>query len=83
MEPAFIAFCSILTAEIVSSTNIFSNEVGPYIWRKFLPKALETGTIVPAPDPLVVGEELRSIQLGLDKQKAGVSAAKVVVTNIS
>ena len=48
-----------------------------------MPKALESGQLVPAPDPLVVGEELRSVQLGLDKQKAGVSAAKVVIANIS
>jgi len=74
---------SSVRAKSISSGAIFSNDVGPYIWRKFLPKALETGTIVPAPDPMCVGEELRSVQLALDKQKAGVSAAKVVVTNIS
>ncbi|KAK5108644.1 hypothetical protein LTR62_008135 [Meristemomyces frigidus] len=67
----------------ISSSAIFTNEVGEYIWRKFLPTALANGTIVPAPEPMVVGEELRSVQLGLDKQKAGVSAAKIVVTNIS
>lgn len=74
---------SSVRAKAISSSGIFNNDVGPYIWRKFLPKALQTGTIVPKPDPLCVGEELRSVQLGLDKQKAGVSAAKVVVTNIS
>ncbi|KAK0869507.1 hypothetical protein LTR87_013718 [Friedmanniomyces endolithicus] len=67
----------------IGSSAIFTNHVGPYIWREFLPKALETGVLVPAPDPLVVGEELRSVQLGLDKQKAGVSAAKIVITGIS
>jgi NADPH:quinone reductase-like Zn-dependent oxidoreductase len=77
------SLCSVTDEQKVSSSTIFNNEVGPYIWRKFLPQALKSGTIVPAPDPLVVGEELRSVQLGLDKQKAGVSAAKVVVTNIS
>ncbi|KAK5716769.1 hypothetical protein LTR15_009661 [Elasticomyces elasticus] len=70
-------------AKAIASSAIFTNEIGPYIWRKFLPKALDTGVIVPAPDPLVVGEELRSVQLGLDKQKAGVSAAKIVITGIS
>ncbi|KAK5125203.1 hypothetical protein LTR85_000879 [Meristemomyces frigidus] len=74
---------SSVRAKSISSSSIFENEVGPYIWRKFLPKALESKTIVPAPEPLVVGEELRSVQLGLDKQKAGVSAKKVVITNIS
>lgn len=45
--------------------------------------ALDEGTIVPKPDPQIVGEELRSVQLGLDTQKKGVSASKVVVSNIS
>jgi hypothetical protein len=79
---AFRSNC-LLMLLIVSSSSIFTNAVGPYIWREFLPKALENKTIVPAPEPLVVGEELRSVQLGLDKQKAGVSAQKVVVSNIS
>ncbi|KAK5686145.1 hypothetical protein LTS10_002259 [Elasticomyces elasticus] len=74
---------SSVRAKAISSSAIFTNEIGPYIWRKFLPQALETGVIMPAPDPLVVGEELRSVQLGLDKQKAGVSAAKIVITGIS
>lgn len=69
--------------DIVAAAEIFKNEVGPYIWREFLPVALEKGMIVPSPAPLIVGEELRSVQAGLDKQKAGVSAQKVVVTNIS
>ncbi len=68
---------------LVGSSAIFENDVGPYIWRKFLPKALDKGTIVPKPDPLIVGEELRSVQAGLDKQKKGVSARKVVISNIS
>ncbi|KAK3111338.1 hypothetical protein LTR53_013522 [Teratosphaeriaceae sp. CCFEE 6253] len=76
----------VVTVRGVPDTGIPSSvraKASPYIWRDFLPKALESGTIVPAPDPLVVGEELRSVQLGLDKQKAGVSAAKIVVSNIS
>nr|POE48655.1 zinc-binding alcohol dehydrogenase domain-containing protein cipb [Quercus suber] len=69
--------------DAVNSSAIFKNTVGTYIWKEFLPKALKSGTIVPKPDPLIVGEELRSVQLGLDRQKAGVSASKVVITNIS
>ena len=67
----------------VSAANIFTNDIGPYIWRDFLPTALDKGTIVPLPEPLFVGEELRSVQAGLDRQKKGVSAQKVVITNIS
>lgn len=63
--------------------DIFKGEVGAKIWREFLPYALEKGIIVPKPDPLIVGEQLRAVQAGLDKQRKGVSAAKVVVTNIS
>lgn len=70
---------------LVGSSAIFNedNDVGPYIWRKYLPKALENGKIVPQPDPLIVGEELRSVQAALDRQKKGVSARKVIVTHIS
>ena len=68
---------------IVGSSAIFDNDVGPYIWRKFLPTALDKGKIVPQPDPLIVGEELRSVQAALDRQKKGVSARKVIVTHIS
>ncbi|KXS96666.1 hypothetical protein AC578_4399 [Pseudocercospora eumusae] len=67
----------------IGAAAIFTNDVGPYIWRTYLPKALKTGNILPKPDPLIVGEELRSVQLGLDTQKRGVSAQKVVVSNIS
>ncbi|OAG02202.1 GroES-like protein [Paraphaeosphaeria sporulosa] len=68
----------------ISSSSIFKggNQIGPDIWRKYLPSALARGTLVPKPDPLIVGNGLRSVQLGLDKQKAGVSARKVVVNKI-
>lgn len=68
----------------ISSSSIFAegNEVGPYIWRKYLPRALDDGRIVAKPDALIVGQGLRSIQHALDRQKAGVSAAKVVVNDI-
>jgi hypothetical protein len=45
-----------------------------------VPKALAKGTFKAKPDPLVVGNGLKSIQLGLDVQKKGVSAKKVIVT---
>ncbi|KAL5396418.1 hypothetical protein PMIN02_003241 [Paraphaeosphaeria minitans] len=68
----------------ITSSSIFKdgNHIGPCIWRKYLPAALARGTLVPKPDPLIVGNGLRSVQLGLDKQKAGVSAKKVVVNQI-
>jgi hypothetical protein len=42
-------------------------------------QALEDGTLQCKPDPMVVGEGLESIQLGLDVLRKGVSAAKVTV----
>ena len=68
----------------ISAAAIFQpgNPVGPRIWTDYLPTALKYGGVVPKPDPLIVGSGLRSIQHGLDKQKAGVSAQKVVVNKI-
>lgn len=68
---------------LVGSSAIFDNDVGPYIWRDYLPKALDKKKLIPQPEPLIVGEELRSVQAGLDRQKKGVSARKVVITHIS
>jgi hypothetical protein len=84
-EWCFEIFFTLLTAYVkVSSSAIFAqgNPIGKYIWRTYLPTALSVGNIVPKPDPLVVGEGLRSVQHALDQQKKGVSAAKVVVANI-
>ena len=55
-------------------------EVGPAIYEHFLPAALAEGRYVAAPDPIVVGAGLESVQLGLDVQREGVSARKVVIT---
>ncbi|KAF2144076.1 uncharacterized protein K452DRAFT_246233 [Aplosporella prunicola CBS 121167] len=55
-------------------------EVGNAIWREYVPEALASGRLQAKPDPLVVGSGLEKIQDGLDKQKAGVSAKKVVIT---
>ncbi|KAK7705737.1 hypothetical protein SLS57_009936 [Botryosphaeria dothidea] len=49
------------------------------VWTKFLPDALASGQIKVFPEPSVVGEGLESIQEGLEKLKAGVSAQKLVV----
>lgn len=79
-----VGLCSIVASnalQTVGAFTIFSDEVGPQIWEGFLSKALRAGTVIPKPDPMIVGEELRSVQLGLDTQKRGVSARKVVVTN--
>ena len=50
------------------------------IWKDFVPAALESGQLKPVPEELVVGNGLEAIQHGLDVQKRGVSARKVVVS---
>lgn len=50
------------------------------MWKEFLPRALEEGKYIVAPEPLVVETRgLKGIQLGYDILKKGVSARKVVV----
>ena len=61
-------------------SDIKDNEVGEAVYEHYLPKALVEGKFVPAPDPVVVGHGLDAIQVGLEAQKKGVSAQKVVVT---
>jgi len=55
-------------------------EVGHAVYQDFLPEALASGKFKPAPDADVIGKGLEHIQEGLDKNKAGVSAKKVVVS---
>jgi hypothetical protein len=42
-------------------------------------EALEKGKLLPIPEPLIVGKGLERIQEGLDTNKKGVSAKKVVI----
>ncbi|KAI1394352.1 GroES-like protein [Hypoxylon trugodes] len=49
------------------------------VFRDFLPKALESGQLVPEPEPWIVGEGLNSLQEAYDIRLKGVSAKKVVV----
>lgn len=63
----------------IFATTIKDNHVGKAIYEDFLPKALKAGSFVPAPEPLVVGRGLESVQKGMDMINAGVSARKLVV----
>lgn len=66
----------------VSAASIVSGEpeVARAVWGDYVPAALESGALVPRPRELVVGRGLYFVQRGLDTNKAGVSAAKVVIT---
>lgn len=59
---------------------LMDTDLGPAIYEQFLPDALQTGRFVAAPPPLVVGHGLDAIQPAFERQKKGVSAAKIVVT---
>lgn len=50
------------------------------MYEDFLPKALETGLFIPAPEPLVAGQGLENLQAAFDLQKKGVSAKKIVIS---
>jgi NADPH:quinone reductase-like Zn-dependent oxidoreductase len=54
--------------------------VGPAVFGDFLPGALADGRFRPAPDAVVAGADLRDIPAALDTLRAGVSAAKLVVS---
>ncbi|KAL2049034.1 hypothetical protein ABVK25_010705 [Lepraria finkii] len=56
------------------------NEVGAAIYADYLPKAMAEGKFIAAPEPLVVGKGLESIQKAFEVQMKGVSAKKVVVS---
>ncbi len=56
------------------------NEVSKVVYQDFLPQALANGRYVAAPEPVVVGSGIGHIQAGLDAQRQGVSAKKVVVS---
>ncbi|KAJ6125616.1 zinc-binding oxidoreductase CipB [Penicillium samsonianum] len=57
-----------------------NERVGEAVWEQFVPKALASGQLKTKPDPFVVGHGLENVQHGLNMQKAGVSAQKIVIT---
>jgi hypothetical protein len=68
-----------VSASWIFGSNIKDNEVSRAVYEDFLPKALAEGKFVAAPEPHVVGKGLESLQEGLEVQKRGMSAKKVVV----
>lgn len=61
------------------SLSVKNDHVGKAVLEDFLPKALEEGVYVAAPEPLVVGKGLEALQEGLDLKARGVSAQQKVV----
>ncbi|OKL58018.1 Zinc-binding alcohol dehydrogenase domain-containing protein cipB [Talaromyces atroroseus] len=69
-----------VTVKSVFGTSLKDNHVGKAVWENFLPRALEAGTYIPAPSPLLAGKGLDKVQDAIDLQAKGASAKKVVVT---
>lgn len=61
------------------SLTIKDTPVGGAIWEDYLPKALEAGTFVAAPEPLVAGRGLEALQGAMDLKRDGVSGGQKVV----
>ncbi|KAI5925047.1 oxidoreductase [Camillea tinctor] len=64
----------------ILAVDIRENEVGAMIYEEFLPGALEAGKYIIAPEPLIVGKGLSSVQSGIDTSKT--SPGKKVVVSI-
>jgi NADPH:quinone reductase-like Zn-dependent oxidoreductase len=69
-----------IKSNFLYATTVAYNEVGKAIYGDFLPKALEKGTYMAAPEPYVFGKGVESIEGAVYLQKRGMSARKVVVT---
>jgi len=61
-------------------TGMDQEELGKWFFNEYLEKALQDGSIVPAPKIEVVPGGIEAAQSVLDKLKAGVSGKKLVVT---
>ncbi len=62
------------------AVHLYEKRVGKGVYIDFLPKALETGQLKPAPDAKIIGHGIESLQDGVDQIKKGVSATKLVIT---
>jgi NADPH:quinone reductase-like Zn-dependent oxidoreductase len=64
---------------MIFASTLKENGIGEAIYKGFLGQALSDGRFTPAPKPQVIGQGLAFIQKGLEIQKAGVSAKKIVI----
>jgi NADPH:quinone reductase-like Zn-dependent oxidoreductase len=66
---------------IFAGTLLFKDKALAHkLFKEWLPKALEDGTIKPKPDPEVVGKGLEAVDKAMDLGRKGVSAKKIVVS---
>ncbi|KAJ5569633.1 uncharacterized protein N7459_009063 [Penicillium hispanicum] len=67
-------------SNLVLIAPTLENGIAKHIFTEFLPRALEAGTFIPAPEPEVVGHGLQHVQKAFERLREGVSAKKLVVT---
>ncbi|GFF34473.1 zinc-binding alcohol dehydrogenase domain-containing protein cipB [Aspergillus udagawae] len=64
----------------IFGTTLKDNFVGKAVFEDFLPRALQSGAFVPAPEPVVVGTGLEKVQEAVELYgKTEISAKKLVV----
>ena len=69
-----------IRSKMIWGASLMDDDISTVIYEDFLPQALADGRYLAAPEPLVIGKGLEHIQAGLDAQKKGVSAKKIVIT---
>ena len=69
-----------IRTKYIFGSSLMDNEVSKVIYEDFLPQALVENRYVIAPEPYLIGSGLEYIQAGMDAQRKGVSAKKVVVS---
>jgi len=68
-----------IRAAFVWGSSLRDDDLGPRLWGEVVPRLLAEEKLRAVPEPLVAGTGLASVQAALDRQRAGVSARKVVV----
>ena len=67
-----------IRTKYIFGSSLIHDDICAMIYVDYLPAALATGRFIAAPDPFVIGSGLEHVQAGLDVQRNGVSASKVV-----
>lgn len=65
--------------KFVEGSTLVSYGIGEAVYVNFLPDALEKRIFVAAPDAMVIGKGLEFVGKGMQIQRGGVSARKIVI----
>jgi hypothetical protein len=68
-----------VVARFVWGSSLRDDDLGERLWGEIVPRGLADGSLRAVPEALVAGEGLGAIQGAVDRQRAGVSARKLVV----